>query len=121
MKKLNVWVNYQPQIFSDLFTQLLQHIGNGHLPEDYLECHNQINNGDINWEEVDIIVLSINERGKPILEELPKPLPKAKYIAFSPYGDWGMRRMPEAKRWEKLKPFGMDRLLYEVFGDVAFV
>lgn len=119
MKKLNVWIDYQPQIYTDLFTQILRHIGSVHLPDKDLQCCGQIDNRNVEWGEIDIIVLSLDECGKPVRDALPGLLPKAKYLAFSPNGDRGMRRLPGAKRWERLKPFGMDRFLVEVFGDTV--
>lgn len=117
MRKLKVWIDYKPQIYTDLFTQLLHHLGDVHLPKSHLECVNRSDNGNVKWGDMDIVVVSLDMRGKPVLDALPEPLPKAKYLAFSPTGDQGLRRLPGAKRWEKLEPFGMERFLIEVFGE----
>jgi len=119
MTKLNVWIDYQPQIYTDLFTRLLQSFGGMNLSENHVQCSNRIDNGNVDWDTMDVIVLSLDERGKPLVDALPNPQPKAKYLAFSPCGERGMRRMPGAKRWEKLNPFGVDHLLREVFGELA--
>lgn len=119
MKNLNVWIDYQPQFYADVLTRLLQSFGRMHLTENVVRCSNRLDNGKVDWVAMDVIVLSLNKRGKPELQALPESLPMAKYLAFSPSGERGMRRVPGAKRWEKLKPFGVDRLLFEVFGDIA--
>lgn len=109
-----VWILFEPQIYCDLFTNLLQRTGwievvNSRGPAGN---HHEAGNGEP--ELVDVIVFSLDARGQPHLAGLAEPPPGAKLLAFSPKGDLGYRRLPGEETWEEVRPFGLDQLIREV-------
>jgi hypothetical protein len=60
------------------------------------------------------VLLSLDGLGQPDPEVPAERLKGAKVIAFSPKGDYGLRRMPGINNWEELRPFGLRELMDEL-------
>lgn len=112
-----VFIRFLPNLYTDLLKHIFQTTGSVEVIET-----GEIESGLFEFEEysatdVDIIVLSLDQQGKPELSTLPYSSTKAKVLAFSPKGDYGLRRLPGEKRWEEVRPFGLVQLLDEVLVD----
>ena len=117
MRTSRVWIVYQPRLYTDLFRRLLDCIESIDVVDEsnvYLSPTSQ--ERDSNDSKVDVIILSVDHAGQPELALLPNSLPEAKLVAFSPTGEYGMRRLPGEKQWEIIRPFGLAQLINEVLG-----
>lgn len=113
-----VWIQYEPRLYSEAFVRLFElsgtveivmtEPGNGGDP---------IQREPADWAEVDIAVLSLDEDGRPEADSLPEAPPHAKVLAFSPVGNYGLRRLPGCSEWEVVQPFGVDELIEEICGE----
>lgn len=103
-----VLIDYKPRIYTDLFKSIFQSIGRVEIVEvTTWECEN-------NSDGVDVIVLSLNTHGQPESDLPLEQLQNAKVIAFSPKGDYGLRRLPGENAWEEVSPFSLEQLIEEV-------
>lgn len=113
MTTTRVWIRYEPQLYCDLFKSILR-------DEDCIEVIDYINIADpaetiIDEKNIDVIVISLDDQNRPMLELLPLPAPNVKVIAFSPRGDRGFRRNPGQDQWEEVSPYGLSNLMAEFF------
>jgi len=109
-----VWILYEPQIYRDLFSRLLLCAGRVAVVALGDTGVSRSEDGDGEQEPVDVIIFSLDKQGEPELAGLPQPPPEAKLLAFSPKGDYCLRRLPGEKMWEEVRPFGLNQLLREV-------
>jgi|GEM_PF-2296788 len=108
-----VWILYEPQIYVDLFKKIFRSYGvaeifegeafQGRFPAESAQC-----------DQVDVIVLPIDENGRPKVTLLPREVPGARIVAFSPDGNYGMRLLPGSDTWEEIQPFGLVHLICEI-------
>lgn len=70
--------------------------------------------GFIGWENVDVVITSLDQNGQPDMDLIPNPLPKVKILAFSPSGDYGLKHVIGGLNWEEIRPFGWNQLVNEV-------
>jgi hypothetical protein len=96
-----VWIVYEPLILAELFESLFSRI-----PSVTVVPHP--------FDEIDVIVLPLNDRGQPDTELLPHPLPAAKLVAVSPRAERGFVRLVGHDTWQELRPFHLADLLAEV-------
>jgi len=107
-----VWINYKPRIYTDIFKYLFSTMGLIEIVEilptgqDFREASS--------GKDIDVVLLSLDGLGQPDLEVPAERLKEAKVIAFSPKGDYGLRRMPGKSNWEELRPFGLKQLMDEL-------
>lgn len=114
MSKTRVLIHYSPKLYSELFSSILQLLCGIEIIEPAPENnHNHGTNGN-NDQEADLIILSLDGKKQPLLDNLPLKPGKSKVVAFSPEGNYGLRRMPHTSVWEELSPFGLDHLIREV-------
>jgi hypothetical protein len=112
-----VWINYKPRIYTDIFKYLFTTMGLIEVVEippagqDFRE----ISVG----KDIDVVLLSLDGLGQPDPEVPAERLKEAKVIAFSPKGDYGLRRMPGKTNWEELRPFGLRQLMDELLVEQA--
>ena len=80
-----------------------------------VECEPS-NSGKFNVydKDVDIVLLSLNSLEQPDIELPEERTHKAKVIAFSPKGDYGLKRLPGKTNWEEMRPFGLKELIDEL-------
>ena len=117
MSLVRIWIVYRPKLYREIFQQCLKHIDSVEVVKDAICCYSPTHKDDHeNIHQVDVIILSIDQTGQPELKYLPKPIPKAKLIAFCPSGEYGMRCLPGEEDWEEIRPFSLMRLLEEVTG-----
>ncbi len=110
MSPPRVWINYKPRIYTELLTHLFQSMG---LIE-AVEIDPTLRAARGREEEIDVVLLSLDYLGQPDLEIPGEGLKKAKVIAFSPKGDYGLRRLPGKTNWEEIRPFGLKQLMDEL-------
>jgi hypothetical protein len=110
MSNLRVLINYSPKLYGELFSTVLKSL----CGIEVIETSQDLSGLWASRSEVDIIITSLDDRGRPSIDILPTQAPRSKVLAFSPNGEMGLRRMPGAKRWEKISPFGLDQLIREV-------
>jgi hypothetical protein len=110
MPKLRVWINYQPRIYSDILKEVLRTLA----LIDVVEVSTGARSAEENPISVDIALLSLDGLRQPELDLLPDRLREAKVIAFSPKGDFGLKRLPGRNNWEEVRPFGMQQLFEEL-------
>jgi len=110
MAILNVLIECKPDLYSDLFGQLFQRLGEVNvLRKPSREITHAL-------ETVDVAVLSVNKEGQPDFEALPE-LPEATMlVAFSPNGELGFLRKAGEANWSIVTPFGLDELVKTVLG-----
>jgi hypothetical protein len=113
MTTRRVWILFEPQIYCDLFSRILQAAGLMEIISAEPE-QGRLQEGGKVQATVDVIIYSLDNQGEPELAKLPEPPPEAKLLAFSPKGDFGLRRMPGEKYWEEVRPFGVSQLIQEV-------
>jgi len=107
-----VWINYKPRIYTDIFKYIFTNLGLIEVVEippagqDFREI-------DVG-EDIDVVLLSLDGLGQPDPEIPAERLKDAKVIAFSPKGDYGLRRMPGKTNWEELRPLGLRQLMDEL-------
>lgn len=116
MTTSRVWIQYHPKLYLELLTRVLKSlepvevVGSSHPSTSF-----QLSDG-IDPNRIDVILIPLNEQGRPELEALTAPLSKTKLIAFSPKGDLGLRLLPGKTDWEEVRPFGLVQLVREVLG-----
>ncbi len=113
MPPLRVWVNYEPKIYTDIFKQVFQSMCQVEIVEQTPADPGFNSNGDEHT-GVDVVLLSLDglDQSKPELNA--EILGQAKVLAFSPRGDFGLRRMPGKANWEEVRPFGLKQLIDEL-------
>lgn len=109
MKNSRVWINYGTKLYTDLITSLLRSHGQVEVVE--FPANDPYTLAHI---PCDVIIFSLDSSGKPDLKLLPRAMPDAKLVAFSPSGEYGMRRLPGKGEWEEIRPFGIAQLIQEV-------
>jgi hypothetical protein len=114
MKSLRVWINYRPRLYMDLFKRAFEAIGQIEVVKLNELLTSSTERGFIGWENVDLVIMSLNQQGQPDLELIPDPLPDVKIIAFSPRGDYGLRHVIGGLNWEEIRPFGWNQLVCEL-------
>ena len=117
MKSLRVWINYRPRLYMDLFKRAFEAIGQIEVVNLNELLTSSTERGFIGWENVDVVIMSLNQHGQPDMELVPDPLPDTKIIAFSPRGDLGLRHVIGGLSWEEIRPFGWNQLVCEVTTD----
>lgn len=105
-----VWINYKPRIYTEILKHLFKSMGLIEAIED--DPASRAAKG--REEEIDVVLLSLDYLGQPDLEIPGERLKKAKVIAFSPKGDYGLRRLPGKTNWEEIRPFGLKQLMDEL-------
>lgn len=109
-----VWIYYQPKILSDIFKRIICAFGTIEIldgsPLESLPGHTS--DGCLN--ELDLVVTSIDGWQELELKPNSDCLLNAWMIAFSPLGDYGLRRPPRSGKWEEIRPFRLSRFLQEV-------
>lgn len=115
MAKLRVWIHYGPRIYSELFSTLLSSVQGVEIldyehPVIYDEHQNEVDG----YDEIDLVVFSLDTLGEPDLGQIGNLFPGAKLIAFSPTGDFGLKRQPGGQTWDEVSPYGVFELLAEV-------
>jgi hypothetical protein len=98
---VRVWIVFSPHLLADVLDRLMRE-----LPAVTVVPHLA---GDI-----DVIVLPLDDRGRPEMDLLPRPVPAAKLVALSPAADRALIRVPGVVAWEEVRPFGLRDLLAEV-------
>lgn len=111
MATTRVWILYKPTIYADLFQFLFESID---AVEVIRSVNIDIENRCLENSGVDIILLPLDEDGRPSCEEIEQRYPDAKVLAFAPDGERGLRRKPGKKTWDLLCPFGLSDLMFEV-------
>jgi len=112
-----VWINYKPRIYTDIFKYLFTNLGLIEVVEispagqDFREIGAR--------KDIDVVLLSLDGLGQPDPDVPAGRLKGAKVIAFSPKGDYGLRRMPGKTNWEELRPFGLTQLMEELVVEKA--
>jgi hypothetical protein len=114
MSNTRVLIHYSPKLYSELFSSILQLLCGIEIIEPELENNNHHGTNGNNDQDADLIILSLDEKKRPLLDNLPLKPGKSKVVAFSPEGNYGLRRMPHTSIWEELSPFGLDHLIREV-------
>ena len=111
MRKSHILIHYKPQLYMDLLGKVFRSLGSLEVYElPSLTPENALP------EQVDVVVLSLDEEGKPEVNSLPDRLQRAKLLAFSPGGERGYRRLAGEDEWEEIHPFGLDQLIRAVVG-----
>ncbi len=113
MSNPKVMICYSPRLYAELFISVLKTLCGIEIidadHESFVEGIPKSSRPD-----ADIIILSLDDDGRPTMEQLPAYTPRSKVLAFSPTGNIGLRRMPNSIAWEKISPFGLDQLIREV-------
>ena len=109
-----VWIRYKPQLYHELLKKLFCSQRAVEVLETYQLFAGSVDREGFRGRFVDVILLPLDDQGRPELELLPFPISQAKLIAFSPKGDHGMRRKPGESSWEELQPCGIAQVLQEV-------
>ena len=109
-----LWIHFKPRLYQDLLQRVFGTIWDVEVIEGLELRGLQDSSRNGNRSTVDVVILPLDDQGRPDLELLPVQLSEAKLVALSPRGDFGMRRRPGENRWEELHPFGMDELVQEV-------
>jgi hypothetical protein len=109
-----VLILYEPRLYSDLINELIDQLGLLDIVE--ITDNNGVGEeGDSNSRnDIDVVILPLDGEGEPKTSLLPKNLPNAKLVAFSPDGSRGLRRMPGEDNWIEMKPFGLSQLVVEI-------
>lgn len=118
MAKARVTILYEPLIYADLLRGIFEELGTIEVTRAVDQTADPFDEGLSPEEAVDVIFLPLDEEGKPRIEILPEPQPRAKLLAFSPDGKRGLRRMPGESSWQELRPFGLADLMFEVLSCV---
>lgn len=134
MRQRSVLIRYRPRLYRELFKRALQCYGTIRVLEEPSQMDKPspasadsaapelpaeiAYTSELSLEDmlVDVVVLSLNRRGRPDLSMMPGPLPEATVLAFSPGGDLGFLRPPGKKRWVKMRPYGFGQLVQELAG-----
>lgn len=110
MRRLRVWIDYQPQLYTEIFKEVFQSLGLADIltvTPDESESNEVISDDD----PIDLVVLSLDNLGLLEPERTPEHLRNSKTIAFSPKGDYGLLRSPGKTYWQEIHPFGLEQLI----------
>jgi hypothetical protein len=113
MLRPRVWVNYQPKIYSDILKQAIKSIGLVQVVEGSPADHRKKAAGE-EIDQIDVVLVSLDILGLSEIELMIGRDLQSKIIAFSPSGEFGLRRLPGNKNWEELRPFGLKQLIEEL-------
>ncbi len=105
-----ILIDYKPRIYTDLFKNIFHSVGRVEIVEALTQGCNSSDNGD----GPDVIILSLDVHGQPESSLPLEQLQNARVIAFSPKGDYGLRRLPGESTWEEIRPFSLECLIHEV-------
>lgn len=113
MSNPKVMICYSPRLYAELFISVLKTLCGIEIID---ADHDSFVEGipKSSRPDADIIILSLDDDGRPTMEKLPAYTPKSKVLAFSPTGKIGLRRLPNSNAWEEISPFGLDQLIREV-------
>jgi hypothetical protein len=114
MEMACVWILYEPAIYADLFQCIFERLGIVKVIREVEPEDKSTEKAHLQQEMADVIILPLDDHGRPKTEMLPHPNPRAKLLAFSPDGEKGLRRLPGNNSWDELRPFGLSDLLFEV-------
>jgi hypothetical protein len=116
MPPLRVWIAYQPKIYTDVLKEAFQSQG---LAEVITEAsaHDDHPGSIPEYPGIDLVVLSLDNLGRPELGLTSERLQNSRLIAFSPNGDYGLMRSPGKTCWEEVHPFGLKHLLALLSGE----
>lgn len=109
-----VLILYEPRLYSDLISELIDQLGLLDIVEvidDLCKC--DAIDSDIR-DDVDVVILPLDGDGEPKTSLMPEFMPRAKLVAFSPDGSLGLRRMPGEENWVEMRPFGLSQLIVEI-------
>lgn len=106
MTAARVWIHYHPNLYSEIFRELFQSTSLVEVVEQPPP--------EGEPRAVDVIVLSLEGHEQLTREAYSRVWPQAKFLAFSPDGDYGLKRLPGEERWEEVRPFGLAQLMDEV-------
>jgi len=110
MRRLRVWIDYQPKIYTEIFKEVIQSFGLADvLTNTSAEPAPDASLADS--ECIDLVVISLDNLGRPELNWTPERLQNSKAIAFSPNGDYGLLRLPGKTYWQEIRPFGLKQLI----------
>jgi hypothetical protein len=112
-----VWIQYEPRLYSEAFVRLFELSGTVEIVVNETANGDEVPREPADWAEVDIAVLALDDNDRPEIDSLPDAPPHAKVLAFSPVGDYGLRRLPGSTQWEVMQPFGVDELIGEICGE----
>ena len=110
MSNPRVLIFYSPRLYAELFSSVLKSL----CGIEIIESNHDPSSLMSGRSEPDIIITSLDDRGRPDVDILPPQAPKSKVLAFSPTGKIGLKRMPDSKQWEEISPFGLEQLIREV-------
>ena len=113
MPRPKVWVDYQPKIYSDILKQAFKSID----LVDFVE-ERPMESGAEGASSIDIILISLDALKGMEIEVMPEGVLQSKVIAFSPSGEYALRRLPGAMSWEELRPFGLRQLIDELSTEI---
>ena len=114
MTKARVTILYEPLIYADLLQGIFERLGTIEVTRAVDSTSAPTDEAHSQEAAIDVIFLPLDEQGRPRIEVLPHPHPRAKLLAFSPDGQKGLRRMPGESSWQELGPFGLADLIFEV-------
>jgi hypothetical protein len=115
MANVRVWILYEPLIYADLFHWIFERIGMVEVMRAANPGEKLTDRESFQGERIEVIILPLDDQGQPRLDILPDPPSGAKYLAFSPDGKKGFRRLPGASSWQEVSPFNLEKLIVEVF------
>ena len=110
MRHLRVWIDYQPQIYTDLFKEILQSMGLADVLAS-TPAETGSKSSYLESESTDLIVLSLDKLGQLDLTWTPERLHNSRMVAFSPSGEFGLIRRSGTTSWEEIRPFGLKQLI----------
>ena len=116
MTNVRVWILYEPLIYADLFHWIFERLGMAEVIRSVDPAEKLTDREPLQAGRVDVIILPLDDQGQPRIDILPHPPPGAKYLAFSPDGKKGLRRLPGASSWDEVSPFSLANLMFEVLG-----
>ena len=116
MANVRVWILYEPMIYADLFHWIFERLGMVEVIREVDPGEKLTDREPLQEGLVDVIILPLDDQGQPRIDILPHPPTGAKYLAFSPDGKKGLRRLPGASSWQEVSPFGLANLMFEVVG-----
>jgi len=113
MPPLRVWINYEPRIYTDIFKEIFRSMQWVEVVDEAPADPGCKSSGeDLN--RIDVVMFSLDRLDQSRPELTPEFLQHAKVLAFSPSGDFGLRRMPGRPDWEEVRPFGLNQLIDEL-------
>jgi len=114
MPKSRVWIHFNPQLYADIFKQIIQSTELVEIVESSpLEHRQSLAEGAVE-EKVDLVILSLETGNQSEIAHLAEKFPGSELVAFSVMGDYGLRRKPGENFWEEVRPFGIQQLMQTV-------